>query len=326
MAVELPQTLRRDRPLSAKTEAYLAEMTSRRSKRGRAVDEVPAAQPVAPKREIKYYRGGLDKVTHKLDVLSCDLPIFALAPTKDVRIYERNGASVKIIPNLYGAATVLDKGLWIYCIGQLVAGKNGNKEGLSRFIEIDIQAFLKSTERVAYSRGVERLKESLQRLKGTTIETNVWSAKERKFDSFGLLETYGYVENADGVITGLQVELPDWVWRSVKKLEVLSIPPSYFKMRKTLERRLFEIGRKHCGKKFEWSIRLEVLKDKCGSVSELKEFKRQVKMIVADHWGRETFPLFTLALDDKSDVLTFYKTNTKTKPTKATGDEKNETE
>lgn len=126
MAVELPPTLRRDQPLSDATEAYLAEVTSRRSKRSRGAGEIPAApvekQP-GVKREIKYYRGDLNNVTHKVDVLSCDLPLFALAPTKDIRIYERDGASVKIIPNACGAAHVFDKDLWIYCIGQLVAGK-----------------------------------------------------------------------------------------------------------------------------------------------------------------------------------------------------------
>lgn len=315
MAVELPTTLRRDQPLSVATEAYLAEVTSRRSKRSRGAGEIPAA-PVEKKpgvkREIKYYRGDLNNVTHKVDVLSCDLPLFALAPTKDIRIYERDGASVKIIPNACGAAHVFDKDLWIYCIGQLVAGKNRQDAGLDRFVELDVQGYLRTTGRVAYKLGVERLKESLLRLKGTVIQTNVWSAKVRKEEAFGLLDEYQYVEAPNGEITGLRVVLPDWVWRSVEKLEVLSIPPGYFDLRKALERRLFEIGRKHVGTKFKWSVKLETLKDKAGSVGELKEFKRQVKEIVEAH-QQGTFPTFILELDDKSKVLTFHKIRTKTR-------------
>ncbi len=314
MAVELPSTLRRDRPLSAATEAYVASVSSRRAERNRAVDErpAPAEKKSSAKREIKYYRGNLENVTNKVDVLSCDVPLFALTSTRDLRVYERDGASVKIKPTADGAATVFDKDLWIYCIGQLVAGKNRDEDALDRFIELDVQGYLRTTGRVAYRLGVERLKDSLRRLKGTIVETNVYTSKIRQEESFGLLDEYQYIESANGEITGLRVVLPDWVWRSIEKLEVLSIPPGYFDLRKALERRLFEIGRKHCGTKLKWSISLEILRDKAGSVHDLKGFKRQIKEIVAAHL-RGTFPTFILTLDDKSNVLTFHQKKIKIK-------------
>lgn len=320
MAVELPQRLRRDRPLSAETEAFLSEVTNRRSKRGRAAGKSPAAlveKKTGVPREIKYYRGELDNVTHKTDVLSCDLPIFALRSTDKVRVYERDGVQVMIKPDVVdGCATVMDKALWIYCVGQMVAALNQGATGVSRYVEIDVQDFLKKTGKEAYTRGVEKLKVSLQRLKGTTIKTNVYSAKIRKEEAFGLLDEYQYIEAPNGEITGLRVVLPDWVWRSIEKLEVLSIPPGYFNLRKTLERRLFEIGRKHVGSKLKWPISLEVLKDKCGSVGELKEFKRQVKAIVSEHYGHETFPTFILTLDEGSNVLTFHQKKIKVRAKK----------
>ena len=52
--------------------------------------------------------------------------------------------------------------------------------------------------------------------------------------------------------------------------EVLTLHRDYFRLRKPLERRMYELARKHCGKQDEWSISLELLRKKCGSASRTR--------------------------------------------------------
>ena len=43
------------------------------------------------------------------------------------------------------------------------------------------------------------------------------------------------------------VTLSDWIYRSVLARSVLTLHRDYFRLRKPLERRVYEIARKHCG-------------------------------------------------------------------------------
>jgi plasmid replication initiation protein len=60
------------------------------------------------------------------------------------------------------------------------------------------------------------------------------------------------------------VTLSDWVFNAINAREVLTLHRNYFRLRKPLERRLYEIARKHCGQAREWRIGLAKLKVKCG--------------------------------------------------------------
>jgi hypothetical protein len=62
--------------------------------------------------------------------------------------------------------------------------------------------------------------------------------------------------------------------------EMLTLNRRYFQLGKPLERRLYELARKHCGQQSEWKIGLEKLHAKTGSNSTPKEFKRMVVAII----------------------------------------------
>jgi plasmid replication initiation protein len=82
----------------------------------------------------------------------------------------------------------------------------------------------------------------------------------------------------------IEVTLSEWTYRAVLAKEVLTINPAYFNLRKALERRLYEIARKHVGKQTSWDIGLETLRSKCGStIQRLRQFRAEVsKIAVAD--------------------------------------------
>ena len=63
---------------------------------------------------------------------------------------------------------------------------------------------------------------------------------------------------------------------------MLSLHPDYFRLGKPLERRVYELARKHCGRQATWSISLETLLKKSGSQGSAKRFRQHVKHI-AEH-------------------------------------------
>jgi hypothetical protein len=98
----------------------------------------------------------------------------------------------------------------------------------------------------------------------------------------------------------LEVEVSRWFYNALIGKEVLTINRDYFRLRKPLERRLYELARKHCGRQPAWKISLEHLREKCGALSPLKNFRFQLRDIMQpDH-----LPDYHMSLDDK-DVVTF---------------------
>ena len=78
--------------------------------------------------------------------------------------------------------------------------------------------------------------------------------------------------------------LSDWMYNAVLGREVLTLHRDYFRLRKPLERRVYEIARKHCGQQKAWSIDLALLQKKCGSNSPLRVFRRMLRHLVRhDH-------------------------------------------
>ena len=143
-----------------------------------------------------------------------------------------------------------------------------------------------------------RAEEALERLRSTSIKTNIVTSEERQWLIFGLVESAKTVRrDSDGVLQDVQVTLSDWVFNAIQAKEVLTISKDYFRLRKPLERRMYEIARKHCGKSAEWKIGLEKLRLKCGSQSTAKEFKRLVGSIVADNAEHDHFPDYVPSLE-----------------------------
>jgi len=83
---------------------------------------------------------------------------------------------------------------------------------------------------------------------------------------------------------------------------VLTISKEYFRLRKGMERRLYEIARKHCGKQTNWKISLALLHKKSGSSGTVREFRRKIKGIAkSDH-----MPDYRIVYDEAPDQVTFY--------------------
>lgn len=221
----------------------------------------------------------------KADMATMEHPLFALkAGDKRARTYGRNGFTVTIKPGHDGCATIHDKDLWIYCISQLVEAINRGREDIGRTVRFTAYDFLLATNRDTSGRAYERMGDALGRLAGTRIETNIKTNGYRERRGFGLVESWRVIErDHDNRMVAVEVTLPEWLWRSVKARHVLTLSRDYFRLRKPLSRRVYELARKHCGQQPKWRVKLKALHEKSGSTDTLASSGRPLR-----RWPRPT--------------------------------------
>lgn len=235
----------------------------------------------------------------KDDMGSMEHPIFSLStkPDRTVKEYVHNGVKVTITPSVLGLATIHDKDILIYCISQLVAKLNDGAP-LHKTLHLKAYDLLVSTNRNTDGRGYEQLEAALDRLSGSRIKTNLKTNQQSIKEGFGLIDSWKVIRNTKSErMSEIQISLSDWVFNAVLGREVLTLSRGYFRLRKPLERRIYELARKHCGHQDEWSISLELLKKKCGSASEDAEFRRLVGAICKQDAQHNHMPDYSLALD-----------------------------
>lgn len=241
----------------------------------------------------------------KADIASMEHPIFSLSTKPDTRprVYEHNGISIEIKPSTDGLATVHDRDILIYCISHLIKAINEGRE-VSQTVRFQASDLLKATNRMVTGRGYALLKSAMERLSGTRISTNITTGGKEIFETFGLIERAKIVKQTrDGRMQEVEVKLSDWVFNAIKAHEVLTLSRDYFKLRKPLERRIYELARKHCGRQSEWRISLEKLQKKCGSGSSLREFRRLITSISDEDEEKDHIPDYQVRFDPDADVL-----------------------
>ena len=241
----------------------------------------------------------------KGDMASMEHPIFSLSTKPDTRIrrYEHNGRFVEITPSVKGLATMHDRDVLIYCISQLMAGLNEGKQ-LSQVVRFKAYDLLQATNRMTNGQGYEGLKAALERLRGTSISTNVITGGEEQFEVFGIIEKAKIVrETRDGRMQEVEIKLSDWVFNAIAAKEILTLHRDYFRLRKPLERRIYELARKHCGAQGTWKISLDLLQKKCGSNSTPREFKRLVLNIVRQDAKHGHMPDYSVRLEGENVIF-----------------------
>lgn len=241
----------------------------------------------------------------KDDMASMEHPVYSLStkPDRAMRRYEHRGTVVEIVPSGIGLATIHDKDVLIYCISQLVAKMNRG-EAIGRVVRLHAYDLLVATNRQTSGEGYKLLADALTRLRGTTIRTNIKTGGEEETRVFGLIEEARISRKSfDGRMQDIEVTLSEWVYRSVVSKNVLTLHRDYFRLRKPIERRMYEIARKHCGQQSEWSIGLELLQKKCGASSPLNVFRALVKKICLHDAEHHHFPDYSVSID--RDIVRF---------------------
>ncbi|MCD1645481.1 replication initiator protein A [Aurantimonas coralicida] len=231
-------------------------------------------------------------------------PFYSLSkkPETTIRRYEHKGKWLEITPSVKGLATIYDKDILIYCISQIMA-KLRNNEAVTQRVRLNSRDLLMFTNRGTSGKDYQALIEALDRLEGTRIRTNIVTGDEEQIDGFGLIEASAIrrKHGLDGRLLWCEVKLSDWVFNAIRAQEVLTLHRDYFRLRKPMERRVYEIARKHCGSQESWKISLPLLLKKSGSQSPEKRFRQMVRDLASnDH-----LPDYGVTFDDERDMVIF---------------------
>jgi plasmid replication initiation protein len=237
----------------------------------------------------------------KDDIASMEHPVFSLSKKPDHRmlVYEKNGNTIIIKPSYTGLATIFDKDILLYLASSLVNAKN-NGLPISKTVRFSTYDYIVSTNKSLGGMQYKQFQEGLERLSGTRIQTNIKTNDQEITEEFGLIDKWKTVkDDAKGKTLAVEVVLSDWFYNSIIGNAVLSIDRDYFRLRRPIERRLYELARKHCGNQSVWRIKLDNLQDKLGVLSPLRKLRFTMKEITESNH----LPDYNIKFED--DVATF---------------------
>jgi plasmid replication initiation protein len=240
---------------------------------------------------------------------SMEFPFFSLEKGRrmDPMVYADDYVTIRIEPSTKGMATIWDKDILMYVIS-LINEKLERGEEVDRTVTFAAWDFLKVTGRHKGKTEYERFMDALERLDGTRIRTNIEAGGDRERRGFGWIESWRVIEQGrpDGSkrMVGVSITLNQWMFRAVvQERRVLTVNRAYFRLTMGLERRMYELARKHCGGQPEWFVSLKRLHQKSGSRREFRKFKADIVKII----GRDSIPDYRLALVDPAEAATPFK-------------------
>jgi len=242
-------------------------------------------------------------VVPKDDTASMEHPLFSLATKPDMRhlVYQSGDNKLEITPSGLGLPTIFDKDILIYCVSQLMHMKNRG-EKIGKRVRFSARELSIATNRPIGGNHYKRLEQAFKRLQGTQFVTNIQTGNKIETRIFSLLDEGGFVRTADERfrLDYCELVLSDWLMRAIESADVVSISSDYFRLRRPLERRIYEISRKHCGNQKKWHIGLAKLQRKTGSNAPLKKFRLNIRQIIKD----DHTPFYRLELT-KDDLVVF---------------------
>ena len=231
-------------------------------------------------------------------------PFFALSkkPDTKVRRYQNGPHWLEITPSVKGLATIHDKDILIYCISKVMQALRRG-EPVGQRVRLNAHELLIFTNRGTSGREYLGLMEALDRLEGTRIRTNILTGDEEQIDGFGLVDASSIrrKRGLDGRLLWCEIKLSDWVFNAINNNEVLTLHRDYFRLRKPIERRIYEIARKHCGQQRRWRIGLKKLLLKSGSRSAEKRFRQMIRELAAQNH----LPDYQITYEPEGDIVAF---------------------
>lgn len=239
--------------------------------------------------QVDLFLDSLVGVPLKDDRALMEFPFFSLQkqPRMEPLVYDDGRTQIKIEPGPKGLATIWDKDILLYVVS-LLNERIERGVAVEHTVRFSAHDLLRVTGRGTGKRSYELLLDALYRLRSTNIVTSIESADQRDRRGFGWIETWRVVErktlSGRKIMAAIEITLNDWMFRAlVQERRVLTINPAYFDLEGGLERRVYELARKHLGGQTVWKIGLEKLARKIGTTRDLRRFKHDLlKIIVLD--------------------------------------------
>jgi len=255
-----------------------------------------------------FFVGDIIDVAFKDDIHSMSAPIFSLSTKADHSVWKWQSAkkerTIEVKPSSLGRATMHDKDILLYAFSQVVEGKNLLREDAAKkTIRFRIFDFLLAVDSSCGKSEYAAVIDGVERLHGTQIKTNIKTGRGA-FGStafFHLIETGRIVEDpAHGKANAtVEITLSDWLYNAIQTFEVCTIAKEYFRLRKPLEKRMYEIARKECNKQLSIFRHWDTAYNASGSTGTQKEFRRAMRTIVA----ADATPEYKFSLSDEGITI-----------------------
>lgn len=222
----------------------------------------------------------------RMDRVLMEYPFFSIQKQKVLTktFFKMGETQITITPSADGQATYWDLDILRYAISELNRQMDAGEKP-SQTIVFVAHRFLKMSGRTTTGAGYAALLDALRRLHGTKIETNIQAGGKFDVEGFNWIEKYRLLgeRDTDGSVKrlqGISIKLSDWVFDAiVQDRRVLSYSPEYFALSGGLERRLYDIARKFCGRSAFWPVMLTNLHQRVGSTAPLRRFRLQLAAI-----------------------------------------------
>ncbi|WP_282610805.1 replication initiator protein A [Pelagibius sp. Alg239-R121] len=183
-----------------------------------------------------------------------------------------------------GIATIYDKDMIVY-VASLIVQELANGGSPRREYQFSANDFFRVAGRDRSKRSYSNLENTIERLKGTLIRTNIETGGEgidgwfNWFDSGTALQYARDQETGEKRLKMIRVVLCEWLFRAIlRDGKMLEYCDAYFNLR-PIERRLYDLARVHCEEQATWTLQLEPLRQLTGSDSELSKFRSQLAAI-----------------------------------------------
>ena len=183
-----------------------------------------------------------------------------------------------------GIATIHDQDLLIFVMSQWI---DAQRLGLSpsRRIHFTPYQFITWMNRTPGGGQYQRLKDALQRLKMTNIQTSVRaqaaSRPRNRIRQFSWISEWEITTEEEGEIRGVEVVLAEWLFESIQNFNVLTLDKRYFDIPGGVERWLYLYARKATGGAHGvWKETFRSLYLKSASQQEYKHFASALRKLV----------------------------------------------
>lgn len=262
--------------------------------------------------QMDMFLGELLAPASKDDIGSMEHPLFSIKKGGDrkVRRYEYRDYFLEVVPSVKGSATIWDKDILIYLFSLMRQGLDRGRVVPDEF-EVSAADLLRAIQRTDSGRDYDELVAGLERLRGTNITTNIPTGLEHDNEEnmaagFSLLSDFQVLRDKKSKrLTRLIFKPSSWFTRQVFAERLLTLDVRYFSITSGIERRLYELARKHCGEQAHWSIGLENLRKKVGALRELRKFRSEFRTAVAEGGGVLQVIDYSCLLDERDIVHVF---------------------
>jgi plasmid replication initiation protein len=196
-----------------------------------------------------------------------------------------------------GVASMHDQDILIFIISHLVHALNRGEDLSARIFFTAHEFFIFTNRRHIGGTRYINIWESLKRLNGTIVHTNIDLANGGTLDHrFNWLTDITRHRSQSGKALGFSVKLADIIFKAINRADpsVLSLDKRYFDFRSGNDKFLYLYARRSAGKEKEWAATEYTIHQRSGTSVILSQYRRLLDRVInqgelADYRVRRAF-------------------------------------